>query len=103
MQDDSIIFNELSLLAFNIRNEVINVLDYFLSLLSKYENKKAHNKISLMLDPRFKSFLIVYSFVGKEQGVAFVEEYDKKSLYPMLLKCHEHFHPLVRLDGNCAC
>jgi hypothetical protein len=45
MEDDSIIFNELSLLAFNIRREVINVLDSFLSFLKKYENLKAHNTI----------------------------------------------------------
>jgi hypothetical protein len=58
--------------------------------------------ISLMLDPWFESFHIVSSFVGKEQGVALVEEYDKKSLYPMLMKCHEHLHLLVRLDTNCV-
>jgi hypothetical protein len=45
-EDDSIIFNELSFLAFNIRREVINVLDSFLSFLKKYENRKAHNMIS---------------------------------------------------------
>jgi hypothetical protein len=54
-----------------------------------------------MLDPRFKSFHILSSFVGREKGVVFVEEYDRKSLYPMLMKCHEHLHPLVRLDMNC--
>jgi hypothetical protein len=102
LEDDSIISNELSLLAFNIRREVINVLDFFLSFLKKYEIKKVHNMISLMLDPRFKSLHIVSSFVGREQGVAFVEEYDRKSLYPMLVKCHEHLHPLVRLNRNCA-
>jgi hypothetical protein len=53
-----------------------------------------------MLDLRFKSLHILSSFVGKEQGVAFVEEYDRKSLYPMLVKCHEHLHPLVRLNKN---
>jgi hypothetical protein len=102
LEDDSIISNELSLLAFNIRREVINVLDSFLSFLKKYEIKKVHNMISLMLDPRFKSLHIVSSFVGREQGVAFVEEYDRKFLYPMLVKCHEHLHPLVRLNRNCA-
>jgi len=102
MEDDSIIFNELSLLAFNIRREVINVLDFFLSFLKKYENKKAHNMISLMLDPRFKNLCIISSFVGREQGVALVEEYDRKSLYRVLVKCHEHLHPLVRLDNNCV-
>ncbi len=43
MKDDSIISNEWSLMAFNIRREVINVLDSFLSFLKKYENKKVHN------------------------------------------------------------
>jgi hypothetical protein len=101
MKDDSIIFDELSLLASNIKGEVVNVLNSFLSFLKKYENRKAHNMIFLMLDPRFKSFHILSSFVGREQGVL-VEEYDRKSLYSMLVKCHEHLHPLVRLDRNCA-
>jgi len=43
---------------------------------------------------------IVSSFVGKEQGVDFVEEYDRKTLYPMLMKFHEHLYPLVRLNKN---
>jgi myosin-crossreactive antigen len=102
MEDDSIIFDELFLLASNIRREGINVLDSFLSFLKKYENKKAHNMISLMLDPKFKSLGIISSFVGKERGVVFVEEYDRKSLYPMLVKCHEHLHPLVKLNTNCV-
>jgi hypothetical protein len=46
-----IISDELYLLDFNIRREVINVLDSFLSFVKKYENRKAHNMISLMLDP----------------------------------------------------
>jgi hypothetical protein len=56
--------------------------------------------ISLLLDPRCKSLCIISSFVGREQGVALVEEYDRKSLYPMLVKCHEHLHPLVKLETN---
>jgi hypothetical protein len=85
MEDGSIIFGELFLLAFNIRREVINVLDSFLSFFKKYENMKAHNVIFLMLDPRFKSLHIVSSFVRKEQGVVLVVEYDRKTLYPMLV------------------
>ncbi len=102
MEDDSIISDELSLLAFNIRKEVINVLDSFLSFLKKYKNRKTHNMISLMSNPWLKSLRIISSFVGREQGVAIVEEYDRKSLYPMLVKCHEHLHLLVRLDRNCV-
>jgi hypothetical protein len=64
MEDDSIIFDELFLLASKIKREVINVLDFFISFLKKYENRKVHNMIFLMLDPRFKSLRIVSSFVG---------------------------------------
>jgi hypothetical protein len=53
-----------------------------------------------MLDPKFKSFQIIASFVGLEQVVNFVEEYDMKFLYPMLVKCHEHLYPLVSSDRN---
>jgi len=49
----------------------------------------------LMLDPRFKSFHLVSSFVGQEEGVSIMDEYDKKTLYPMLLKCYHHLHPMT--------
>jgi hypothetical protein len=61
---------------------------------------KTHNMIFLMLDPRYKNLCIISSFVGREQGVVLVEEYDRKSLYPMLVNCHEYLHPLVRLEMN---
>jgi hypothetical protein len=96
MDDDSIVSDELFLLASNIIREVINVLDSFLSFLKVYDKRKIHNMIFLMLNPRYKSLRIISSFVGREQGVALVEKYDRKSLYPMLVKCHEHLHPLVR-------
>ncbi len=102
MKDGSIISNGLSLLASNIKREAINVLDSFLSFLNKYENRKAYNMISLMLDPRFKNLRIISSIVGREQNVALVEEYDRKSLYLMLVKCHENLHPLVKLNTNCV-
>jgi hypothetical protein len=66
MDDDSIVSDELSLLISNIRREVINVLDFFLSFLKVYVKRKTHNMIYLMLDPRYKSFCIVSSFVGRE-------------------------------------
>ncbi len=96
MNDDSVVLDELSLLACKVKREVINVLDSFFSFLRKYDNRKAHNMVSLMLNPRFKSLCIVSSFVGREQGVVLIEENDRKFLYPMLIKCREHLHPLVR-------
>jgi hypothetical protein len=54
-----------------------------------------------MLDPRCKNLhIILSSFVRRQQGVALVEEYDRKSLYPMLIKNHEHLHPLVKSKTN---
>jgi len=51
--------------------------------------------ISLMLNARLKSLCIVSSFVGRKQSVNLVKEHDKKSLYSMLVKCHEHLHSLM--------
>ncbi len=66
MDDDLVVSDELSLLASNIRREVINVLDSFLSFLRVYDKKKTHNMIFLTLNPRYKSFHIVSLFVGRE-------------------------------------
>jgi len=37
----------------------------------------------LMLNLRFKTLHLVSSLIGHEQGKVIVEEYDKKSLFPM--------------------
>jgi hypothetical protein len=75
--DDSIVAQELSLFTSNIKREVCGVLDGFLSFFKKYERNKTHNMLSLMLDLRFKSLKLVLSFIGREQAVFIVEEYDQ--------------------------
>jgi hypothetical protein len=95
MEKDGNVAYELSCLASNIKKEVIQVLDSFLSLLKKYEERKPHNMFSLMLDPIFETLYLVSPFIGLEQGKAIVEKYDKKSLFPMLLICYYHLHPFV--------
>jgi len=45
--------------------------------------------LSLMLNPRFKSFHLVSFYVGRKQRMFIVEEYDMKALYPMFLKCYQ--------------
>jgi hypothetical protein len=100
MEEESIIVDRLTSFASNIRKEVCVVLKSFLSFLRKFEEKKAHIMLSLMLDPRFKSFHLVFSFIGRKQCVAIVEEYDIKSLYPMLLKCHHHLHLLAKSESD---
>jgi archaellum biogenesis ATPase FlaH len=42
MDDDLVVTDELSLLASNIKREVINVLDFFLSFLRIYDDRKTH-------------------------------------------------------------
>jgi hypothetical protein len=41
-----------------------------------------------MLDLRFKSWILISSFIGREHEWVIVEEYDRKSLFPMLLKSY---------------
>lgn len=48
-------------------------IDYFLFLLSKYDEKKGHNMLSLMLDLGFKSLKLIFSFIGHELKVAIIE------------------------------
>jgi len=95
MEEESIIVDELTSLAFNIEKGIcgVKVFPFF------FERNKAHKMIFLMLDPMFKSFSLMSSFVGKKQRVAIVEKYARKSLYPMLLKCD---HPLVEIKSSFA-
>ncbi len=62
INDDYGIAFGLSLFASNIKREVCGVLDSFLSFLIKFEERKAHNMLSLMLDTRFKNLRIVSYF-----------------------------------------
>jgi hypothetical protein len=95
MEEASIADDELTSFAFSIRKEVCVVLESSFSFLRKFEKKKENNMFSLMLDPKFKSLHLVSSFIGRQQGVFVVEEYDSKFFYPILLKYHHHLHPLI--------
>jgi len=88
MEDDVVVAIELNLLTSNIQREIYNVLDVFRSFQKKFDERKVHNMFALMLDMRYKNLIIVSTFVNKELGVAIVEEYDKKTLFPMLFKTH---------------
>ncbi len=48
-----------------------------------------------MLNPRLKNLCLVFSFMGHKENVSIVEEYDRQSLYPMLLKCYHYSHPMA--------
>jgi hypothetical protein len=40
------------------------------------------------------------SFIGHDQGVAIVKQYDTISLYPMLMRCYYHLHPLIEFNNG---
>jgi hypothetical protein len=54
-----------------------------------------------MLDFRFKS-LLISSYVGHEKGVTIFEKYNKRFLYPMFIKCHNHLHHVLEYEVGCA-
>jgi hypothetical protein len=55
IDDDSRVVFELSLLAFNMKKEVLRLLESFLFFLRKYDTKKIHNMF-LMLGPSLEAF-----------------------------------------------
>ncbi len=98
MEEDANVIYKLSCLASNIK-EVVQILDLFLSFLRKYEERKAHNMLPLMLNPRFKTFYLVSSLIGGEPDKTIVEEYEKKMfISSMILKCYYHLHSLVEFE-----
>ncbi len=55
-----------------------------------------------MLNPRFKRSFPVFFFISCEEGVNIVEEYDRCSLYPMLLNRYHYLHPIEKFEIECA-
>lgn len=89
---------ELTLLVSNIKRKICDVYESFL-FFSKIYEKNIHNILYLMVDPRFKSFHLMF-FINHEEGVIIVEEYDQRFLYFMFLKCYRHLHSIVEFDSN---
>jgi hypothetical protein len=52
MEEHVVVAIELDLLNSNIKGEVCNILDAFISFLEKFDERKAHNTLALMLDLR---------------------------------------------------
>jgi hypothetical protein len=53
MEEDFGVALEFICLVSNIRKKVCGVLDSFLSFLKKFDERKTHNMLVLMLDPRW--------------------------------------------------
>jgi hypothetical protein len=56
--------------------------------------------LSLMLNPRFKSFRLVSYFIGHERVVIIIEGYVRKYIYFILLKCYHHLNLVANFQGD---
>jgi hypothetical protein len=68
--------------------------------LDKIQWKKAYNMLTLMLDSRLNSLKLIYYFMGCEHRVTIAENYDRKSLFLMLVKSYHHLHPLYEAESS---
>jgi hypothetical protein len=63
-EDDMAMASELFMHVVKIRKQYVMFYMVFFSFIMKYEEKKIHNMSFLMLNPIFKSFRLVSSFIG---------------------------------------
>ncbi len=52
--------------------------------------------------PEIKKPSLISYFIGCEWGVNIVKEYDKQSLYHMLLKCQHYLQLMAKSKVGCA-
>jgi hypothetical protein len=67
---------ELFLFATNINKEICDVLVSSISLFKKLYEERKFDMLCLILDPKFKSLCLILYFIGREEEVNNVEEYD---------------------------
>jgi hypothetical protein len=91
INDDYGITVELFLFASNIKKKVSSVLDSFLFFKKNLKREKLTTCCLW-----FKNLCLVSYFVGQEEHLNIVDEYDKKTLYLMFLKCYRHLHLMTK-------
>ncbi len=65
--DDDGLITKLGTFPKNIKKEVIRVVGfYFYFFLMRYDERKIHIMLALMVDPRFKSSKLIFSFIRCE-------------------------------------
>ncbi len=95
MEKDSGVALELISLTSNIRKRFVEFLIVFVPSWRNLMKEKTHYMLALMLRARFNNLCLMFSFIGRDQGVPIVEQYDIKSLYLMLMKCYYHLHSSI--------
>ncbi len=56
--------------------------------------------LSLMLHPRLKNLHLMDLLLLVVITNNIVEEYDERSLHPMLVKCYHHLHQMVKFESE---
>jgi hypothetical protein len=64
------------------------VIDSFLSFLTKYDERRAHNILSLMLGSNYKNLRLIFSFIGHKLGVVIRKEHDRRFPFFRVLKSY---------------
>jgi hypothetical protein len=82
---------ELNRFAMNMKKEVCGVIDSFFSFfsfLTKYDERRAHNILFLMLDSKYKSLILIFYFIVHEPRVVITKEHDRRSPFFRVLKSY---------------
>ncbi len=58
--------------------------------------------LHLIPDPILKTLCLISFFISCEKCLNIVEEYDRRSLYPMVLKCYHYLHSMIEFKFGCV-
>jgi len=81
--------HELKELEVHMKWQFLKVFLPFISFMhayDRYDRKRGHNMFVLMLDPRFKNMKFNTVFLGRENVVVIVVEYDQHIMLLLLTK-----------------
>ncbi len=84
---------ELQVFQQHVQKHVIQVLEPFLSFMLCFQSCKAHNMLTMMLDPHYKGLGLVIQNVGKERALQIANEYDRAILFPLFVCAYKFLKP----------
>jgi hypothetical protein len=84
---------ELKTLKVHMQQQVLIILEPFLSFMLGFQPHKAHSMLAHMLDPRFKGLGLVINYIGKERTFQITGEYDKQALFLFLICAYKLLNP----------
>jgi hypothetical protein len=77
-----------------MQKQVVTIFKPFHSFVLSFQEHKAHNMLSMMLDPCFKSLGLVIEYVGKEKVVLIAGEYGMYVLFPLLVHAYKFLNSI---------